>query len=165
MYKHNKIVSIFTWRDGHHPRKDKSNIFVSIYAWTNVTKASIHTTVVWLNELRNNTHKHTKRNNHHVVNTKRSSLLHFDSKLWSINFVLNNIKIKSTTVFERYKMVYTCTFNYVTMSIPNPKRNRCARPQLRTLIDINIKGYQHRWILLSSDYNKTDVDVCAFQWL
>ncbi len=88
-----------------------------------------------------------KRNNHHGVNTKRSSLLHYDSKLWSINFVLNNIKIKSTTIFESYKMVCTCTFNYVTMSIPNPKRNRCARPQLRTLIDINIKGYHHRWIL------------------
>ena len=128
-----KLVSIFSWRDGHHPRKDKSNIFVSNYAWTNVTKASIHTTVVWLNELRNNTHKHSKRNNHHVVHIKRSSLLHYDSKLWSINFVLNNIRIKSTTVFERYKMVRTCTFNYVTMSIPNPKRNKCARPQLRTL--------------------------------
>ena len=88
-----------------------------------------------------------KRNNHHGVNTKRSSLLHYDSKLWSINFVLNNIKIKSTTVLESYKMVHTCTFNYVTMSIPNPKRNRCARPQLRTLIEIHIKGYHHRWIL------------------
>ena len=61
-------------------------------------------------------------------------------------------------------MVHTCTFNYVTMSIPNPKRNRCARPQLRTLIEIHIyRDTITDESYLSSDYNKTDVDVCAFQ--
>ena len=42
-------------------------------------------------------------------------------------------------------MVHTCTFNYVTMSIPNPKRKIGDA--------ITDESY------LSLDYNKTDVDV------
>ena len=72
--------------------------------------------------------KNKKENNHYVVNIKRSSLLHDGFKKCEISiWILKNTMITTNELsLTKYKMVHTCIFNYVALSLPTLKSFKCV---------------------------------------
>ncbi len=78
---------------------------------------------------------------------------------------LTNINIIINVFCKRYNMACTCTFNFVTVSLPPPKSYKCKG---LTAEDPHYKITRYPIIdesWLSLDSNDTDTDVCTFQWL